>query len=314
MSFVGMDVADVDAIVTQLDVRARGVELVLGVVDGVVGTLLGGVWAGADVLDFHGCWAGQHRPRVDAAHSGLTGMVAQLRREVNEQLGASGELAGGPGGGGNGPAPLLDRNILKFAEAANGKPDSTSGLPQGWSPVTGDALTKLGIDPDSIDGKNGTALNARIFTDGRGHYVLAFGGSQGDPLQPWRSDSVDWSQDDASAADNLLSIDTSQQAQRAADVAYQLKLAVGADHMEITGHSLGGRDAAVAAIATGAKAVTFNAAGPTDGGYLIAAVWDSKESADSFVKDVLLASLPVEGGFEGHPEERTCEIANLQTQ
>ncbi|MEA2828037.1 MAG: hypothetical protein QOG43_2476 [Actinomycetota bacterium] len=59
---------------------------------------------------------------------------------------------------------------------------------------------------------------------------------------------------------------------------------------------------------------TYHAAGPTEGGYLIAAIWDSKESADRFVNDVLLASLPVEGGFEGQPEERVAEISNLQTQ
>src|SRR4051794_15041989 len=59
---------------------------------------------------------------------------------------------------------------------------------------------------------------------------------------------------------------------------------------------------------------TYHAAGPTEGGYLIAAVWDSKQSADRFVHDVLLASQPVEGGFEGAPEERVAEVGNLQTQ
>lgn len=56
-----------------------------------------------------------------------------------------------------------------------------------------------------------------------------------------------------------------------------------------------------------------HAAGETEGGYLISVVWDSKESSDQFVSDVLLASLPVEGGFEGRPEERAAEIANLET-
>jgi len=58
---------------------------------------------------------------------------------------------------------------------------------------------------------------------------------------------------------------------------------------------------------------TFHAAGPAEGGYLITAVWESKESADRFVNDVLLASLPVDGGFEGPPEERVAEVSNLQT-
>jgi hypothetical protein len=56
-----------------------------------------------------------------------------------------------------------------------------------------------------------------------------------------------------------------------------------------------------------------HAAGPTEGGFLISAVWESKDSADRFVSETLLASLPVEGGFEGQPEERAAEISNLET-
>lgn len=59
---------------------------------------------------------------------------------------------------------------------------------------------------------------------------------------------------------------------------------------------------------------TYHAAGPTEGGYLVAAVWDSKESADRFVNDVLMARSPVPGGFAGHPEQRVAEVSNLQTQ
>jgi hypothetical protein len=58
---------------------------------------------------------------------------------------------------------------------------------------------------------------------------------------------------------------------------------------------------------------SYHAAGPTEGGFLIAVVWDSKESSDRFVSDTLMASMPVKGGFAGQPEERTAEISNLQT-
>lgn len=58
---------------------------------------------------------------------------------------------------------------------------------------------------------------------------------------------------------------------------------------------------------------TYHAAGPTEGGYLVTAVWDSKESADRFMNDVLMAS-NVEGGFQGAPEERVAEVSNLQTK
>ena len=57
----------------------------------------------------------------------------------------------------------------------------------------------------------------------------------------------------------------------------------------------------------------YHAAGPTEGGFLIAAVWDSKQSADRFVRDTLMASMPVEGGFEGRPEERVAEAVNVET-
>jgi hypothetical protein len=54
---------------------------------------------------------------------------------------------------------------------------------------------------------------------------------------------------------------------------------------------------------------THHAAGPTEGGFLIAAVWSSKADADTFVSEKL--SAPIEGGFQGHPEERTAEISNM---
>ena len=57
----------------------------------------------------------------------------------------------------------------------------------------------------------------------------------------------------------------------------------------------------------------YHAAGPTEGGFLIATVWDSKESSERFVSDTLMASMPVEGGFEGRPEERAAEVSNLET-
>ena len=54
----------------------------------------------------------------------------------------------------------------------------------------------------------------------------------------------------------------------------------------------------------------YHAAGPTDGGILIAAVWESKEQSDRFVQDKLLPSLPIEGGLTGPPEERAAEIVS----
>jgi hypothetical protein len=57
----------------------------------------------------------------------------------------------------------------------------------------------------------------------------------------------------------------------------------------------------------------YHAAGPTEGGMLIASVWESKEQSDHFVQEVLLASMPIEGGVEGQPQERSAEVINLQS-
>jgi len=58
---------------------------------------------------------------------------------------------------------------------------------------------------------------------------------------------------------------------------------------------------------------THHFAGPTDGGFLIAVVWDSKESADAFMTGTLMPAMPVNGGLEGRPEERTAEVVNALT-
>ena len=57
---------------------------------------------------------------------------------------------------------------------------------------------------------------------------------------------------------------------------------------------------------------TYHAGGPTDGGWLIAAVWDSREAFESFLHGTLLPALQnTKGGFAGPPQERTAEVTNL---
>ncbi len=59
---------------------------------------------------------------------------------------------------------------------------------------------------------------------------------------------------------------------------------------------------------------TYHAAGPTEGGWLIAAVWDSKGSFESFLSETLLPALQkTSGGFAGPPQQRSAEVANLVT-
>ena len=62
------------------------------------------------------------------------------------------------------------------------------------------------------------------------------------------------------------------------------------------------------------KGQLHHAAGAVDGGGLIVAIWDSKESSDCFVADVLMAHVPKPGGFSGKPEERGAECFNFLSQ
>jgi hypothetical protein len=70
--------------------------------------------------------------------------------------------------------------------------------------------------------------------------------------------------------------------------------------------------ATIAAVnaAVGPQPETFHAAGPTDGGFLIVATYESKAVSDEFIKSTLLPLLPIEGGLVGPPEERGAEIVS----
>jgi hypothetical protein len=53
----------------------------------------------------------------------------------------------------------------------------------------------------------------------------------------------------------------------------------------------------------------IHAAGPTDGGFLVTGIYDSKETADNFVRDSIVSLMPIEGG---PPQERTAEIIHSE--
>lgn len=62
------------------------------------------------------------------------------------------------------------------------------------------------------------------------------------------------------------------------------------------------------------KGQIYHAAGAADGGILIVAVWDCKESSDLFISEVLKPNVLKPGGFSGDPIEKTAESFNVQTQ
>jgi hypothetical protein len=58
----------------------------------------------------------------------------------------------------------------------------------------------------------------------------------------------------------------------------------------------------------------FHAAGPSDGGWTIMAVHESRESWERFRDDVLMPKLQagVDGGFQSPPQEIAVDVYNLQ--
>lgn len=275
MSFSGMDVGEVENLAAQLELEAKAVAMVVSVVDRCVGGLLS-IWEGEDVHLFNGQWTQNHRPKAGLAADELAGLVAQLRQQAQAQRSASaGEGTGSQGGqlpGSQTPGNISANDLLTFAIDAENESSAflENGLagnnhltlPPGWSPATSAELLALGIDPSTLHDA-ATGFDATIYSNGHGGYIVSYAGSTPDPLNPA---SVDWfggGGDYAAALDVELTVAESRQAEQAADLAYRITLLAGKDNVVFTGHSLGGREAAIASVATGARSVTFNPTGTT---------------------------------------------------
>ncbi|WP_226470253.1 XVIPCD domain-containing protein [Luteimonas panaciterrae] len=118
----------------------------------------------------------------------------------------------------------------------------------GWSALSDDQLKAVGIDPNKLHDES-SGFRSLIYGDGKGHYVLAFSGTD---------EGKDWLTNFRQG----LGFEDAQYNQAMA-LAKDARVAFG-DEVVITGHSLGGGLAGAAAIASGIPAVTFNASGVHD--------------------------------------------------
>lgn len=107
---------------------------------------------------------------------------------------------------------------------------------------------KLAIDPKTLSDEK-TGLTSGIYTDGKGHYVVAFAGTVTNETGDIRADI-----EQGAGMSNA-------QYNQAIALARDVKQTAGPGNVAFTGHSLGGGLAATASAATGEPAVTFNAAG-----------------------------------------------------
>jgi Protein of unknown function (DUF2974) len=148
-----------------------------------------------------------------------------------------------------GTAPKeIDLSLARMAEDVYRSDDRQRAGVEGWKPLSDEQFRQVGIDPTLRTSKS-SGFDADVYGDGNGRYVLAFRGTDA---------GKDW-------ATNLgqgLGFETAQYNQAVA-LSRQAKVAFG-EELVMTGHSLGGGLAAVAAVTTDSPAVTFNAAGVKD--------------------------------------------------
>ncbi len=290
---MGMDTEVVAGIGRQLTVQSQRLGLVLASVENLQ-RQAGGVWEGADLDRFQHEWAGGFRAQLKAAVDAIAAMGQTAITNAQEQVQASGGPGSGLGGvsGGSSPGTIPGQRDTSagdlLALARLGYDGAKGNPPAGWEKVGDAELRRLGIDPKHLNQSSG--LDAKLFRAPDGHYVLSFGGSQ---------DAADWANNLAGARG------TSTQQLQAIQLALAVENALGrdGDALEFTGHSLGGGLASLASLATGNKAITFNAAGVSTES-VIRALDDGKplgwRDSAGVTAESLLSGIPGVGALMSH--------------
>ena len=263
MASVGADVEQLRALAQLFGDKATSLE---DVVSSINGQLHSAGWVGEDADTFKADWDSNLTALVRNVVDSLRERNTNLNQQADEQEKASavngaagaakavGSAAKGANGG-SGSDPYngkpregeagRDADYARLAQAAYEEGDP---IPDGWRKVDAEELKKLGIDPSELDTANG--MQATIYQNADGKYVLAFRGTE-----PSRQPALDIANDIAGG------VSTSPQVVDAINLSTKLAKAVGRENVDFTGHSLGGELASAGALATGGKAVTFNAAG-----------------------------------------------------
>ena len=246
---LGMDVEAVESVGRALKQRGDHVTAVVRAVDGLIETADAQWWGGRG-REFVREWRTVHRPALLKVAGSVRGLGQSALNNASEQRDVSG--SGGlatPGGGARGEGTSIlasPSGGVPFIRAASG-----GDCPPGYERLDAADLRRLGLARSDLhDGASG--FDAEIFTDGKGHYVVAFPGtdlSKG----PLLSEDV--------TADAQGFLYSTKQSEQSAILAKTLCDSVGADNVTLVGHSLGGRNAAIGSIASGAHAITYNAAG-----------------------------------------------------
>lgn len=245
-----MDVDVVESVGRQL--RQQGGQLTAAIrsVDALVDAVRDHWW-GVRGRDFVREWQAVHRPALLRVADSVAGLGQSALNNSAEQRGVS-FPSETPGRTPSAPLQeLSDEEAVRVGAAFIRSATGSDDAPQGYVEVAGAELKRLGVDSATVRDRT-TGFDARVYTDGNGHYVVAFPGTDA-------SKGVLMSEDALADAQGFLY--STKQSEQSALLAKTLCDTVGAQNVLLVGHSLGGRNAAIASVATGARAITYNAAG-----------------------------------------------------
>lgn len=207
-------------------------------------------WVGPFAVRFRHTWDSDHSVKLRQAATALAAQAKQLRLEADQQDRASAASTGLRYSGGR----VSDRDLVDFARS--GTSDQNGVARDGYTEVSRSELARMGVSADLLHDEF-TGFDAKVYRDASGRVIVSFGGTEPDQVGDFVSDGTG-------------AVANSTQTGQTLALALALKKAVGTDDLVFTGHSLGGRNAAIASVATGARAVTFNAAGVSAADYALA--------------------------------------------
>lgn len=213
-------------------------------------------WEGSTGRRFKGEWWPAHRATITRTAADLRGFGESALRNAGDQRDAS--SAGSSDGGSKfepcrlGFADRVRSNVPGPQDLVLAKLNAGQ-VPADWEELDPERddkeLRKRGIDPALLSSRDGFA--ARLYKSRDDSVVLVFGGTKPTELADWKNN-----------AQQFVGLGASQY-HRAVELARVAKAAFG-DDLVVTGHSLGGGLASLAAVATGTPGVTFNPAALSD--------------------------------------------------
>jgi RHS repeat-associated protein len=188
--------------------------------------------------------------RDSASIEGLSpeaqGMLARVSGLQDGNLAFMSAIYGSPAAKSGATASERAKTLAELSDCVA---DSKCTGKGGFKRLTDEQLVQKKLNPKDFR-DNDSGFNAALFENGEGEYVLAFEGTH--DLKDVGTDLL-----------NAFGIRTSQY-DSAVGLGKSVRLALG-DNLTMTGHSLGGGLASVAALAADTNGVTFNAAGVTQG-------------------------------------------------